>query len=328
MYYRSVNDLNTALLTNLQRLPRDLDLVVGVPRSGLLAANLLSLMANITLTDLDRYVEGGVYSSGTTKMHSMRKAVPGARRVLVLDDSIRTGEAMRTARNRILAAGISDDVIYAAVYATTPHHPAADIVFEVVPLPRLFQWNFMHHVALETACVDIDGVLCLDPTEEENDDGPAYLKFLSEARSLYRLSRPVGAFVTSRLEKYRPQTEAWLARNGLSDRELVMLDLPSKAERQRIGIHGSFKADYYRKSSANLFIESEQGQAETIARLSGKPVLCLETHMLVEPSFAAVLSNLPKARSTAQGLDAVKRALRSGLGSSRYEGLKSWRVSR
>ena len=38
MHYRSISDMNDAIVRNLHRLPRDIDLVVGVPRSGILAA--------------------------------------------------------------------------------------------------------------------------------------------------------------------------------------------------------------------------------------------------------------------------------------------------
>lgn len=36
----------------------------------------------------------------------------------------------------------------------------------------------MNHGILKKACLDIDGVLCVDPTPEENDDGPRYREFL------------------------------------------------------------------------------------------------------------------------------------------------------
>jgi uncharacterized HAD superfamily protein/hypoxanthine phosphoribosyltransferase len=328
MNYRSIRDLNTAIVQNMHRLPRDLDLIVGVPRSGLLAANLFALLGNVHLTDLDSYLDGRVYSAGTTKTHSLRQAGLGSRRVLVLDDSINSGASMQTVRERVAAAGLGDRVIFAAVFGNNAHHPECDLVLEVVPQPRIFQWNFMHHVALAHACVDIDGVLCHDPAEAENDDGTAYVEFLTSARPLYAMTRPIGALVTSRLEKYRPQTEAWLSRMGVRYRELVMLDLPSKAERQRMGVHGSFKAEFYRQSPFDLFIESENGQAQTIARLSGKPVLCLETHTLVEPSAAAVMSSLLSPDAPPQGVKAVKRLARSLLGSGRYDAVKSWRLSR
>ena len=151
MQYRSIQDMNVTILKNLHHLPRDIELVVGVPRSGLLAANLLALLENVRMTDLDSYLEGRVYSTGTTKTHSLRTTSSGPRKVLILDDSISTGSAMKTVRQRVEEAKLDDTVIYAAVYGITSHHPETDLVFEVVSQPRVFQWNFMHHVTLERA---------------------------------------------------------------------------------------------------------------------------------------------------------------------------------
>lgn len=331
MNYRSLADLNDTIITNLHRLPPDIDLVVGIPRSGLLAANLLSLVTNIPLTDLDSFLEGRVHTSGLTKRTAqMDLSLADMRRILVLDDSIFRGDAMRQARERVAAAGLQAEILFAAVYGSEASHPEADFVFEQVAHPRIFQWNFMHHIVLEQACVDIDGVLCLDPTEQQNDDGEAYRRFLSEAVPLHTTSRRIGWLVTSRLEKYRELTEAWLKRQGIEYGELVMLDLPSKEERQRLGAHGRFKAEFYRNSDSALFIESEEGQAETIARLSGKPVLCVETHQihLPEPLSPAALRqqmrSLPsrlKQRSQSTG-ERWKVMARNVLGESGYRTLK------
>lgn len=283
MHYRSVADLNAAIVKGLHRLPRDLDLVVGVPRSGVLAANLLSLAANIPMTDLDSFVAGKIFSSGFTKRWSPIRSFADVRKVLVLDDSINQGAAMRDARAKIAASQTSAELMFAAVYGLPGGHSEVDYVFETVPQPRLFQWNFMHHILLERSCVDLDGVLCADPTEAENDDGPAYQRFLRSARPLQRPSRRVAYIVTSRLEKYRSLTQAWLAKHGIQYGKLIMLDLPSKKERQRLSAHASFKADFYRASDTVLFIESEYDQATKIAEASGKPVLCTETQRMVLP---------------------------------------------
>ncbi len=331
MNYRSVADMNDAIIFNAHRIPKDIDLVVGVPQSGLLAANLYSLFANIPLTDLDLLLAGRIYTSGHTKNPSrLKNDLSGFRRILVLDDSIGSGISMRDARDRIATAGLQAEFMFAAVYGAEAVHPEADIVFEQVAHPHAFQWNFMHHVMLEKACVDIDGVLCIDPTDQENDDGAAYERFLSEARPLHVASRRIGWLVTSRLEKYRDRTEAWLRAQGIEYGELVMLDLPSKAERQRLGAHGSFKAGVYRECAATLFIESEDRQAQTIAQLSGKPVLCVETNQvhLPEPlSPDAVrrrMGNLPghmKVRNVSAG-SRMKEFARNWLGKDRQEMLK------
>lgn len=321
MQYRSISDMNAAILRGMNQLPPDLDLVVGVPRSGMIAAQFVALLANVRLTDLDSYVEGRVYGAGRTKSAGMR-ASPGARRkVLVIDDSINGGTAMTEARAQVAAAVNDDEVIFAAVYGSQPEHPQADLVFERVPWPRIFQWNFMHHKFLAQSCIDIDGVLCHDPTREENDDGPAYLDFLASARSLYRMSRPLGTLVTSRLEKFRAPTEAWLAAQEFVYDRLVMLDLPSKAERQRLGVHGSFKGEVYRDDPAILFIESENRQARRIAEIAGKPVLCLETHSLIEPSESSAVNQHLRGDPN-PSRRAIKKAAYAVLGQDRVAAIR------
>lgn len=71
----------------------------------------------------------------------------------------------------------------------------------------------------------------------------------------YLPSHPIKALVTSRLEKYRPETEEWLRRHGVVYEQLIMLDLPSAAERRQAGVAWIAQGGYYRTSSARLVIE-------------------------------------------------------------------------
>ena len=64
MNYRSVADLNRSIVSWLPSLPGDIELIVGVPRSGLLAANLLALHRNLPLTDIDGLLAGRIFESG------------------------------------------------------------------------------------------------------------------------------------------------------------------------------------------------------------------------------------------------------------------------
>src|SRR5262247_1884166 len=136
MHYRSVADLNATIVKGLHQLPRDFDLIVGVPRSGMLAASMLSLAANIPMTDLDSFVDGRTYSSGFTKLRPTIRSGSDVGKVLVLDDSINEGTAMRAAREKIAAAGIDAELIFAAVYGLPKGHREVDHVFESVPQPR------------------------------------------------------------------------------------------------------------------------------------------------------------------------------------------------
>ncbi|WP_145107646.1 phosphoribosyltransferase [Cereibacter sediminicola] len=314
MNYRSITDLADMLQHNLHRLPRDTDLVVGLPEGGMLAANILCLLANVPMADLESFLAGRSFSVGRTKLDPATGA-PAPQRVVAIAV---TEEGVAHARARLEAAGL--DVTLVVAYGSAPDLPGAGLVLEALPEPRIFQWSFMQHPVLEQACVDIDGVLCLDPTQAENDDGAAYLQFLASARPLYRPTRRIGTLVTSRLEKYRSGTEEWLAARGISYGRLVMLDLPSQAERIRLGAHGSFKAEVYRQSDAPLFIESENRQARRIAELSGKPVLCLESHRLLT---AGMLSAEQTAAHPDQPALRMAKAIARGLlGPSRVASLK------
>ncbi|WP_420391629.1 phosphoribosyltransferase [Acuticoccus sp.] len=284
MQYRSIADMNAAIQAGMWRLPRDIDLVVGVPRSGLLAATLMSLTINAPLADLDGYCEGRVLAVGKTRRRAERVRAPGERRrVVVIDDSIFHGTAMREARRQVEEAGHGDDVTFVAVFGNGTDHKDADHVLEAVGQPRFFQWNVMHHAILADACMDIDGVLCHDPTADENDDGLNYERFLREARPLAIPTRPVGTLVTSRLEKYRALTEAWLKEWGVEYGKLVMLDLPDMETRRRSRAHGSYKGQVYARSRALLFVESEHHQSLEIVAASGKPVLCTCCFNLLRP---------------------------------------------
>ena len=64
MNYRSISDLNQIILKRLYIIPRDIDLVVGIPRSGMFPANLLALYLNRPVTDLGSFINGHIYKAG------------------------------------------------------------------------------------------------------------------------------------------------------------------------------------------------------------------------------------------------------------------------
>jgi uncharacterized HAD superfamily protein len=325
--FRTVADLNATIVRNLQRIPEDVDVVVGVPRSGLMAAALVALSRNLPLADMTGFSEGRLLGAGTTRGHKgLKKPFSDLRHVLMVDDSFYTGAAMERARTTLTAAQPDKHYTFCAIYGVPEAANKLDILLEIVPMPRIFQWNLMHHSALAKACVDIDGVLCVDPTEAENDDGPAYLRFLAEAVPLHKATQRIGTLVTSRLEKYRPQTEAWLAEQHIDYDRLVMLDLPDMATRRRLGNHGEFKGKFYRDSAAILFIESDLGQAETIVRLSGKPVICMDGPIILTPDLLSVRGALQRAHTFRQRQFArAKMVVRRLIGEKAYNRIKAMR---
>ena len=289
MEYRSVAQLNDRIVDWVPRLPRDLDLIVGIPRSGLLAANLLALHMNLPMTDVEGLIEGRLLRSGSRTNGSSGSTGPfRPHNVLVVDDSICSGSALRKVRNQISTAKLPHHIRYGAVFVSkeSEEREDADFFAEIVPVPRVFEWNILHTPLLASMCVDIDGVLCHDPTSKENDDGPLYRKFLSSATPLHLPTFEIGWLVTSRLEKYRSETEAWLERHGVKYRELIMMQYPDMAARQAARQYSAFKADAYMETGAILFIESAPWTAAEVAETTGKSVFCTETREMLWPGAA------------------------------------------
>lgn len=298
--FRSVAQLSDQVLAWSKRLPRDIEVVVGVPRSGLLVANLLALYRNIPLTDVRGLFEGRSNARGRffppTPEELADQSTTGEpgeflsrpRSVLVVDDSIWSGGTMRGVRAAIESQRLPHSVRYAAMYATDTSVDAVDFHGEVLDTPRVFEWNLFRNAMMAEACLDMDGVLCDDPDGDENDDGPNYERFLCDASPRLLPGMPVGWIVTARLERYRPQTEAWLARHGVEYGQLLMLDYPDGATRRRMGTHSAFKADAYRRTGARLFLESSVRQAVEIAELARRDVICTDTMQLVRPGHRPV----------------------------------------
>lgn len=278
MNYINIKNLNEDILNNIYKIPNDVDLIVGIPRSGMIVASILSVYLNKPLSDLESFLNKRIYESGSTK--NISKCVNSfneVKKVIIVDDSIASGKTLLKVKDRVNNYNLHMEIIYLAPYIVENTKKYCDIYFKIVDLPRKFEWNLFHHVDLEKACVDIDGVLCIDPTEDENDDGEKYEEFLINAKVKYIPSRKIGYLVTSRLEKYRELTERWLENNGIAYGELIMMDVETADERRRLGNHGKFKGEIYKKLKKSiLFIESEQAQAEEIMRISGKSVICVD----------------------------------------------------
>ncbi len=278
MYYRNISDLNKIILERLNILPRDFDLIVGIPRSGMLPANLLALYLNKPYTDIGSFLNGHIYKAGERAQFFENS---GTKKILVVDDSINSGAALNRSKELLKDMAQKFEIKYCAIYLVPGKEKQVDYYFEKIPLPRYFQWNVFNHTILKKTCFDIDGVLCADPTEEQNDDGPKYVDFIENAPPLFIPGAPIGTIVTSRLEKYRKETEAWLKRNNVKYDKLVMLDLPNKEARQRANNHAKHKAETFISEPYVFFVESSLSQAIEINQITKKPVLCTENFEMI-----------------------------------------------
>lgn len=274
---RSIADMNAAILANIHRLDRSkFDVVVGIPRSGMIPASIIATQLQLPLSDVESYSRGYVFERSG-------RVVGSPQRVLLVDDTSNRGGAMARAVAQIKHK--AKEITRFAVFG--PYRgdlSIIDMFCEIVPGPRAFEWNMAKHRRLPRWAFDFDGVLCRDPTREENDDGPQYKRFLETAEPLFLPKRPIGHIVTGRLEKYRGITEDWLKRHGIEFGEMHMTPFHTKGERMSAmkfaGGRGGWKARIASDLGVEMFVESCPKQAGIIAREAQIPVWCTRTQCL------------------------------------------------
>ena len=261
MNFISYAQLYDDIIEFSHKLPHDLDAVVGIPRSGLVPASILATHMNLKLGVLCDgsilILDGGVRDTN----HAYNK-------ILVLDDSIDSGHTIEKAMADLSRSGLT--IHYGCIYSNPECSLQVEFIARKLKQPRLFAWNFMNSGMLAEACVDIDGVLCVDP----DPDGD-YMAFLRGATPLYRPRHKIHSLVTGRLEKHRLLTEDWLIRHHVEYDNLIMRQTSEDNIEE-------MKRDYYKTSGCKLFIESSTFQSPVIAK-SG-PVICVEDMQLYDSS--------------------------------------------
>ncbi len=268
MNFKSIADMSKDVKEKLlMKLPRDISVVYGVPRSGLLPASIIA-----TALGADLAVVGSDSVSGSRSSSFINKVNEG--RALVVDDTMYRGGAMRKALS-VLGKKCSTCVVY--VSPESKH--LVDYFAEVLPGPRFFEWNFNGIKATEGFVFDMDGVICEDPRVFD-DDGPEYQKEIATGvRPKYIPQVKIKAICTNRIERWRPETEAWLKRNNVSYGELIMQPYKTAEERRKKSSPSVMKSEYFGKNGS-VFVESHDRHASKISELTKKPVLSIESMRL------------------------------------------------
>ena len=278
--YVTLADMAATIRKNLVKIPRDIDFIVGIPRSGMIAASIISSYLNIPLTDINS-LAAGLEPYGGDRLRYFSSNHTG--RALVVDDTVWSGSSKRKARKK-LDNVVGVDFIFMAVYLEGPGEDSVDMWLEDVrPYTDnfrqivLYEWNIMqHHTSFTKRFLfDIDGVFCPDPPNEKKTD--KYVAYIKTAPPLFIPRTPIGGIITYRFAKYRDITEKWLSRHGIRYNGLVMF------ERDRRDMPPErYKGEYYRDNDYTLLIESNDGEAQKIAKIAGKPVYCVDSNKMYQ----------------------------------------------
>lgn len=288
MKYITLEDLSRTIRTNLWKIPRDIDFVMGIPRSGTICASIISDFLNVPLIDIDSFIAGVKPYGGGRLRHFYAREREETKRVLVVDDTVFSGLSKVQAREK-LSAFTDYKFIFMAVYLEGPGENYIDLYLEDIRKYTngfteivYYEWNIFHHNEgdMSTFLFDLDGVMCVDPPDERNEE--AYISFIKSAPPLFLPSTKIGGIATYRLIKNQEITEKWLAEHGIEYGTLYMFNAQSWEERNSMGIPPEQMKSWVYKSfpQYKLYIESNKHQAERIHELTGKPVLCTENNKL------------------------------------------------
>ena len=268
--------------------PRELSLVIGIPRSGMIPAAHIATSMNLPLLTLSEFTNDLHLSKYNFTLRAFYKS--NQNHILVVDDTTNTGQRMTSAIKLINSKFSNLQITTFSVCAALNSQFKPDILLEISRTPRIFAWNmFNHHELTQTLSVDLDGVLCLDPTPEQNDDGLAYNFFINHAKPEIAPMFPVAAVITGRLEKYRSSTERWLRNNHVEYGQLFMNDAPDAKFRQTKRYQlaslefdqiSEFKSRVISSIKSPFFVESNLNQAKNIHNLTGVPCYVFEDDVL------------------------------------------------
>lgn len=286
MEYITLNDLNNTIRKNLHKIPHDIDFVIGIPRSGMIVASIISEFINCPLIDIDSFCAGmKPHGGGRLNLFNIKPT----NKVLVVDDTTFSGKSMREAKKKL--KDFTYDFIYCVAFLEGDDGEK-EIDFHLRDMRHkdegwynicLYEYNLMNHYphVMQKIMWDLDGVFCVNPTQDSDEE--KYVEYIKNATPLFTPKVQLNSIVTYRCVKYRPETIEWLEKNGIKYNQLVMVNAQNWFERHQICPSSAhYKAMIYKNSPAQLFIESEDNQAQEIQRISQKPVLCIETNKLYQ----------------------------------------------
>lgn len=252
-----------------KNLPR-VDLVVAIPRSGLFVGSILAFRQATALSTPEQST-----SSVWRSRHIPTKEI---RHILLVDDSVSTGRAIKEARALVMKSYPNAKIETAALIASSVSKHLVDYVGIIIEQPRLFEWNFLHANKGVTA-FDIDGVLSEDPPESGlRLHMPRYREWIKNAKPFLIPTYKIDAIISNRPESVRQETEQWLANNGVRYDKLILDQNDTIPESKY-----DHKVTELRILKPDLFIESSLSEAKAISQNAKVPVLCIENTKMYYP---------------------------------------------
>ena len=262
MNFVSYKQLNEWILEFIKTIPNKFDLIVGIPRCGLVFASILSAKFGRPLTVPDSY---WMWKSPLPNL--------GINSILICDDAISSGQQMDMAIKMIHIRYPNAKIEIAVVIKHL--NSVVDYYHKITDDPKLFEWSLVHFKSGKLAC-DIDGVICNDlPVGFEEEISPeGYEDHIKNAIPQFIPQYTIDTIVSCRVERWRKETEKWLQKVGIKYEQLKLWDIEKPAN--RIGKWADYKIEEIGNANIDYVFESNWEQTQRIYEALKIPVLCFE----------------------------------------------------
>jgi hypoxanthine phosphoribosyltransferase len=255
----------------IRSFPTDFDVIIGIPRSGMIVASMIACRLGRPLTTPDLYCEGKWWASQLIKPTSFRRA-------LLVDDSVNAGMAIARARATLAQGPSNVKVTTAAVVAHRREaRELVDLHYRLLLHPTIFEWNLLHMKAMNVLSVSLEGVLCDRLPQGVSLASEGFAHWAAETRCLQVPSYEIDFVISMRGEQLRDVTQRWLARHGVRYRELLLVDAANKDASDR-------KVALLRERHPDMHFEDTRAESEKIWQATGIPTICFDEMDLINYS--------------------------------------------
>lgn len=263
----------------IKRFPESYDVIVGVPRGGLLIAGIIALKLGKPLSTPELFKDGKYWMSVHADKTDVMKEPYN---VLLVDDNINHEETIEEPARLIRSSNTNMKLTRASLMVSEDAVKYVDMYYKVLrAYPPVGEWKLLHNKR-GTLAVDMDGVICEDcPSDDVDMDEVLYNEWLRNARPYLIPAFGIDYIVSNRLEKYRAVTEEWLNRYGVRYNQLILWDITSKENRK--GKFIKHKVDVLLKTKPTEYWESSYDQAVKIWEATKIPTICIDEMIAFGP---------------------------------------------
>jgi hypoxanthine phosphoribosyltransferase len=262
-----MEDLVKSSLKLIEQIPNDFDVIIGVPRAGLMIANIIACKFGRPLSTPENFARN---ESWTNKSFDLKNV----KRVLIVDDDVYFGNALSKAIQKVKIANSNVEIETASLFTFPKSKKKVNYFLQTRHSPALYEWNILNVNSRQKLVTDMDGVLCKDYT------GGDYENWIRNVKPHYIPQYEIDAIVTARLEKYRALTEEWLSKYTVKYKDLFMMPLQDEKKRSFERVI-DFKVQHLRHLQPFWYWESNYRVAEAIKKCTKIPILCTDRMVLL-----------------------------------------------